>query len=406
MISIKPYLKTKQLSTGKYPIYLRLTHNRKSILYRTPYSAYKNEWDGKQGKFTSKSGDYLEKNKLLLKLQERITSIITKLEQEKGYSTIEEIDRKLKLQANSGNKNLLMFMLEIIDEQKVSGRTGNARVNADTLTSLKKYCGKKELVFTMITPEFLEKYEVWLRSNGGTDGGIGVKMRCIRAVFNTAIKRGQITGNLYPFNLYKVSKLKSTGIKKALNLSDIHKIEKIDLTQYPTLIDTRNQFIFSFYTRGMNFADMMTLKWQDISNDRIYYKRAKTKRNFQIKILPPAKKILNFYRKKKSETGYVFPILLEENMTPSHLENRKKKTLKRYNRRLKELGEVCKIKQPLTSYVARHSYANCLKQKGVATDIISESMGHQNIAITQAYLKELDNSLVDDAMEVLLFNYS
>ncbi len=38
----------------------------------------------------------------------------------------------------------------------------------------------------------------------------------------------------------------------------------------------------------------------------------------------------------------------------------------------------------LSSYIARHSYANCLKQKGVATDMISESMGHQNIAVTQA----------------------
>ncbi len=48
------------------------------------------------------------------------------------------------------------------------------------------------------------------------------------------------------------------------------------------------------------------------------------------------------------------------------------------------------------------NFKQLLKQKGVATDIISESMGHQNIAITQAYLKELGNSLVDEAMEVLL----
>jgi len=35
----------------------------------------------------------------------------------------------------------------------------------------------------------------------------------------------------------------------------------------------------------------------------------------------------------------------------------------------------------------------------VATDIISESMGHQNVAISQAYLKELDSTLIDKAME-------
>jgi len=60
------------------------------------------------------------------------------------------------------------------------------------------------------------------------------------------------------------------------------------------------------------------------------------------------------------------------------------------------------IKKNISSYVARHSFANCLKQKGVATDIISESLGHQNLAITQAYLKELDNSVLDKAVELLL----
>ena len=59
------------------------------------------------------------------------------------------------------------------------------------------------------------------------------------------------------------------------------------------------------------------------------------------------------------------------------------------------------INQALSSYVARHSYANCLKQKGVATDIIGESLGHADIKITQVYLKELGNEIVDDAVEVL-----
>jgi site-specific recombinase XerD len=63
---------------------------------------------------------------------------------------------------------------------------------------------------------------------------------------------------------------------------------------------------------------------------------------------------------------------------------------------------LAEIEKSVTSYVARHSFANCLKQKGVATDVISESLGHQNMAITQAYLKELDTSVVDKAIEILL----
>jgi len=402
MISFKTVLRKKKLSTGKYPVYLRITKDRKTIFFRTPYTSSEKEWDEKQGKFTKHASDYLSKNRLLLKFIDRATNIVTNLEQNKSDYTLSDIERTLRIETNPVGKAIYPFWEEIISEQKLAGRTGNARFHSDTLISVKKFSKGKELIFHQITPEFLEKYESWLRSRGGTDGGIGVKMRSIRSVFNSAIKRGRIKEDLYPFKFYKVSKLKGKGIKKALKLEDIQKVAQLDLSEYPTLIDTRNYFIFSFYTRGMNFADMAALKWSDISDDRIYYTRSKTKRNFQIKILPPVQEILNYYKGRSTPTDYVFPILLEQGMTFSHLENRKRKVLKRYNKRLKEIASLCGIDKPLSSYVARHSYANSLKQKGISTDIISESMGHQNIAITQAYLKELDNSLIDEAMEVLL----
>ncbi|GAB1374855.1 hypothetical protein MASR1M46_17420 [Bacteroidales bacterium] len=159
--------------------------------------------------------------------------------------------------------------------------------------------------------------------------------------------------------------------------------------------------LFQLLHPGMNFADMMKLRWKDVIDDQIYYTRSKTKTNFRIKILPLSRKILDSYKTRKNGTDYVFPILLKDELTPSQVENRKKKTLKQFNKDLKEIAALCEINKSVSSYVA-NTIPSCLKQKGVATDLISESMGHQNIAITQAYLKELDNSLVDEAMEVLL----
>lgn len=381
---------------------MRITKERKSIFFRTPYTSLEKEWDSKQGKFNENATDYLQKNKLLLKFHDRATDVITGLEQEKVYYTLDDVEKVLRIETNPHNNIVFPFWNEIISEFKLAGRTGNARIHAEALKSVNKFNNNRQLTFQHINPEFLEKYEAWLRSNGGTDGGIGVRMWSIRGVFNSAINRGRVKENIYPFKIYKISKLKGKGIKKALTIKDVHKIAELDLSEYPTLIDTRNYFVFSFYTRGMNFADMMTLKWSNIAEDRIYYTRSKTKKNFQIKTLPPVQEILDYYKKRKNQTDYVFPILLEENMTFSHLENRRRKVLKRYNKRLRQIGILCKIEKPVSSYVARHSYANCLKQKGVSTDIISESMGHQNIAVTQAYLKELDNSLIDEAMEVLL----
>ena len=98
-------------------------------------------------------------------------------------------------------------------------------------------------------------------------------------------------------------------------------------------------------------------------------------------------------------TKYVFPILLHDELTPNQIENRKTKVLKNYNKDLKAIAELAEIEKSVTSYLARHSFANCLK---VATNVSSNSLGHQNMAITQAYLKEPDTSAADKAIEVLL----
>ena len=51
-------------------------------------------------------------------------------------------------------------------------------------------------------------------------------------------------------------------------------------------------------------------------------------------------------------------------MTPKQIENRKKKTRTKYNKDLREIAFHCEIDTNLTSYVARHSFANSLKQMG------------------------------------------
>lgn len=402
MSTVKTVLRKTKLADGSYPIALRVSKDRKSKYFQTIFRAFPNEWNQTTGSFTSRNSNCTQNNRLLLKFKDRALKILTDLEMEKSDFTLSDFENRFRVVSNPVHQNVFYFWDEIIGEMISAGRTGNARANKDTFNSLHKFHKTTKLTFKEITPSFLNKYEVFLRSRGGSDGGIGVRMRAIRALYNFAIERKIAKEELYPFRTYKVSKLKGKSLKKALTMEEVLKIRNLDLKKYPLLTDSRNYFIFSFYTRGMNFADMMKLEWKEVDQHKIYYTRSKTKGNFMIKVLPPVSEILDFYREFSLDTKYVFPILLKDNLTPSQLENRKHKTLQRYNKDLKEIAKICGIDKPLSSYVARHSFANCLKQKGVATDVISESMGHQNLAITQAYLKELDSSVLDDASELLL----
>ncbi|MCK0158838.1 site-specific integrase [Cellulophaga sp. F20128] len=402
MATVKTVLKKSKLADGSYPISLRVSKDRKSKFFQTIFRAFPNEWNQITGSFTSKNSNSVQNNRLLLKFKDRALKILSDLEMEKDEFTLNDFENRFRIVSNPVQQNVFYFWDEIMDEMISAGRTGNARANKDTFNSLHLFHKSTSLTFREITPEFLYKYEVFLRSRGGSDGGIGVRMRAIRALYNFAIERKIVKLEYYPFKTYKVSKLKGRSLKKALKIEEIIKIRDLDLKKYPLLVNSRNYFIFSFYTRGMNFADMMKLEWKEIDNDKIYYTRSKTKGNFKIKVLAPVQEILNHYKEFSIGTKYVFPILLKDNLTPSQLENRKHKTLQRYNKELKEIAKICGIDKPLTSYVARHSFANCLKQKGVATDIISESMGHKNLTVTQTYLKELDNAVLDKAIEILV----
>ena len=402
MATVKTVLRKTKLADGSYPIALRISKNRKSKFFQTVFRAFPNEWNEAAGSFTNKNPNSTQNNRLLLKFKDKALKILSDLEIEKEYFDLNEFENRFRVVANPVQQNVFYFWNEIIEEMILAGRTGNAKVNRETRRSIRNFFGSDYLTFTNITPAFLRKYEVFLRSRGGTDGGISIRQRTLRALYNKAIERNIIKDINHPFKSYKISKLKSKGLKKALNMEQVKNIINLDLNKYPLLTNSRNYFVFSFYTRGMNFADMMKLEWKAINDNKIYYIRSKTKGNFMVKILPPVREILDFYAKYTLGTKYIFPILLKEDLTPTQLENRKDKTLKRYNKDLKEIAQICGIDKNISSYVARHSFANCLKQKGVATDIISESMGHQNLAVTQSYLKELDSSVLDEASELLL----
>ena len=145
----------------------------------------------------------------------------------------------------------------------------------------------------------------------------------------------------------------------------------------------------------MNFIDIIKLKWTDIKDNRIYYVRSKTKGTFSIEILEPVQTILDYYKTTNGKSQYVFPILLKSDLTPIQILNRKKKVLQQYNSGLKEIAKLIGINKNLTSYVARHSFATALKNKGSSIEKISELMGHSDIKVTMSYLKDFDQDTLD-----------
>lgn len=365
MVSIKLKLKTRANLDGEYPIILQVLKDRQKKIPATGLLVKKVQWDNKEHCFKTRHPNAMLNNRLLDTIKIKARNIISEFEIDDIDFTLNEFEHRFRFGSKRSKIDLFELWESVHRDLLISGRTGYARNNWDSIVSLKKFHKKKVLYMREINVTFLDKYEVFLRGRGGSNGGIAVRMRSLRTIFNLAIRRDLIKQNLYPFHKYKISKLRGKRIKHALSMAEIELFKTADCNGDVQLINAKNYFLFSFYARGMNFADMMRLRWSDIAKSRITFARAKTQGNFSLKIVPPIKEVLNYYDQNRRDTNYVFPILLHDSLTPIQIENRKHKILSQYNKALKILASKVGITKNVTSYVARHSFAMCLREKGI-----------------------------------------
>ena len=401
MASIKILLRNKPNKEGQYPVILKVIKDRKIKVITLGITCLEKDWDKVNAKFKKSQPNYIQRNRALLKKKEQALKIIDDFFLEGIDFTLTQFEDKFRGKTTT-NITVLEFWNERLDDLNKAGRTGTARTEKYVKNSLFKYAKNKSLHFRDITPTFLEKFETHLRANNNVDGSIIVRMRHIKVIYNSAIKRGIVDAKFYPFKDYKISKLKGKPIKRALSRKEMKLMESIDVIKHPNLLDAKNYMMFSYYVGGMNFIDMMKLKWENIQDDRIVYTRSKTKGHFTVKMLEPVKKIVEYYKAQNRPTNYVFPILLSNDLTPIQVENRKHKTLSRFNRELKEIAKIQGVKKNVTSYVIRHSFATNLKYAGISSDLISQTMGHHDVSITNAYLKDFENDVIDNVMNKLL----
>lgn len=402
MASVKIVQKDKPLKSGLFPIYLRIIKDRKLKRISLGFSCRKDQWDEKKEVFRRNFDNYKKRNLIITEAKARALRIIDDFTAEGKGFTLAQFEERFRGRPTARQASLKDFWMERVSDLERSGKTGNAQVYEETMQSFFSFTGDADIRFTDITPGLLSKYEVYLRERDGTDGGISVRMRTIRALYNLAIRNRLVSKEHYPFDEYKISKLKPQSRKIALTREEVRKIEALDIEQYPHLADTKHFFVFSYYTHGMNFIDVMKLKWANITNGKIHYRRSKTGAWQLTAILPPVQGILDYYEIHYPETSFVFPFMGKENLTRKQVLYRKKKMLKQINRELKEIASILGIKSNLSSYVTRHSFATNLKFAGVSTEIISESLGHSNVKITETYLKSFENNIIDEAVKKLL----
>lgn len=151
------------------------------------------------------------------------------------------------------------------------------------------------------------------------------------------------------------------------------------------------------YTRGVSLVDILFLKKTDIADAPIWYTRHKTKQRLRIAVNEAIGRLVRKYDEPGSH--FVFPFI--GRLPRRSLYARYRSVLGAVNYYLKQLGKRLDIDTPLTTYVARHSWATQAKELGAPVTVISEGLGHTSEKTTQIYLKEFDRNVVDSINDTL-----
>ena len=280
-----------------------------------------------------------------------------------------------------------------IEKLKANDQVGTAISYQTTINSILGF--KKNLQVFDISPSFLHDYEKHLLKDGKSVSTVGIYMRQLRSIINQIISEEVIAQEKYPFKKYQIPA--GQNIKKALSQKDItlllnHKPEKEDEQK------ALDFWLLSYLCNGMNFADIISLRRENVDGQYLHFIRQKTK-NTKKKDLRPirvglnqrALLIIGNWKNTNPENPYLFPVL-DDGLSAITVKHRCQRFIKWVNKRMELIGKELEIEQPIRTYAARHSFSTVLKRKGVSTDFIKEALGHSSVIVTENYL----DSFTDD----------
>ena len=398
MASIKIKINPKKAFAGttRRGVVLVINHKRERFMYSLNCEPVEPEhlimYDNGSAEISPKAKYYDNRhwtNNFILSEKKRIEEYLLSLKEtgKLDMLSITDLSNAIK---NQNNKNGLCFFSYanlIIEERKKTGKFNTARGMNSAMGSIKLF--KNTLTFDEINYNFLIQFENYFMAKGRTFNGLACILKYVRTIYNRAMNEGIIDEKNYPFKRYKIKTTKTK--KRAISTLDIQKI----INYVPSCNSeafAKDIFMFSFYNAGINIKDIAFLTKANIVNNRLIYSRGKTSDNFNFSL---NKESLAIIEKYKDNEKYLFPVILQHKLKGSellyHLNNRNK----RINLYLKQIGTKLKFPEPLTTYVARHSFATIAKKKNIPITIISELLGHEDIKTTQIYLDSLENETLD-----------
>lgn len=258
--------------------------------------------------------------------------------------------------------------LDFIEEEmaKENLQEGTLKRRRVVVSALERYDNLNR--FADVTPENVKGFDEFLRKEDKTrtDVALNNYHKVVKKYSRLAYQLDYIPKNPYESPLCKFKRGECKE-RKPLTEDELLKVYKLtDLTGGEE--HARDLFIFSAFT-GLAYADNQNFDFEEmtVKLGKTYYidgERLKNGHSFFTPILPPAMAILKKY-------DFELPKMSNQKM----------------NQFLHLVQARAKLRKPMTSHVARHSFATMVLNQDIPIEDLAKMMGHTNITTTRIYAK-------------------
>jgi len=379
MVTTRYYLDRRQTKEGPAPIRLMLNRRSQTAMLTTGVKVLPDQWD-KLSMQVVRHPQRSGLNTFLAKFKIKVDELLRDLMLSGEIADLDAKDIKNIVEERLLGKKEVVTLSDVM-EIHYKGRSPQTIAVYDYSVGLAQKFDSKLMIRNIrsVSHDWAENFTAWLNTNyaGNTRKTVVANMS---ALFNTALMKGIIRSN--PFRGIKNPLMQTR--KRNLTAEQLRILwnEKPRSDREEYALDL---FKFSFLLIAANPVDIAGMKLGNIFNGRIEYRRAKTKKNYSIKI---EEELLPLIAKYTRGDKLFWPLPQKEKDRLTATAN--------YDAALKRMALRLGL-PPVTLYWARHSWASLAIELGYPVDVVSSALGHSHgTKVTMVYIS-FDLKKVDEA---------
>lgn len=399
--------KSSLKKSGLYPTKLRVwcSLTKKAQLYQTNIDVDKTLFNTYWN--TNRKSNLFESHKeALQEILSRAISVKNELE----VFSFSQFEKKLFRKAGDGISVLWQFNVAM-RKKAASDSISTGDSYKSSLNSFKLFLGSKnktidKLTFFDITPDWLSDYETYVTvENDGSLTTVGIYLRNLRTLFNTAIRDGEISRDFYPFGSSEGKYKIPSVIKRKSSLNRVQLKTFLEAKPKNKQQERAKDFwFFTFACSGINIKDILLLTPKNFDKDesRILFFRAKTIKTKRQKLQEIsfylndfALGIIKKYGQLEDDSDLIFDVLsVKEDVKE---QQRKIKNFTRFiSQHIKIIAEDNGLPKNISCSWARHSFATNSVQNGASMELMKELLGHSDTKTTEHYFDGFDSDTKKD----------